>query len=130
MRTTILACLVLFGAVTSRIHAAPIADKPNIILILVDDQGYYDLGCYGGKEFDSPRIDRMAAEGVRFTSYYAAAPICSPSRAGLLTGCYPRRVGLAAWVQRADSPVAIPGGWGWLRGCSGRIRETGCTAMS
>ena len=103
MRMTVLTCLVLLGAVTPRIHAAPPADKPNVIFIFVDDQGYYDLGCYGGKEFDSPRIDRMAAEGVRFTSYYAAAPICSPSRAGLLTGCYPRRVGLAAWVQRADS---------------------------
>ena len=103
MRTNILACLLLLGPVTSRLHAAPPAAKPNVIFILVDDQGYYDLGCYGGKEFDSPRIDRMASEGVRFTSYYAAAPICSPSRAGLLTGCYPRRVGLAAWVQRADS---------------------------
>jgi len=65
--------------------------KPNLIFILVDDQGYYDLGCYGGKEFDTPRIDRMAEEGILFTDYYAAAPICSPSRAGILTGCYPRR---------------------------------------
>jgi len=103
MRRIAIACFVLLGAAAPQAPAAPSADKPNVIFILVDDQGYYDLGCYGGKEFDSPRIDRMAAEGVRFTSYYAAAPICSPSRAGLLTGCYPRRVGLAAWVQRADS---------------------------
>lgn len=82
-------------------------DKPNLIFILIDDQGYYDLGCYGGDEFDTPRIDAMAAEGIRFTDYYAAAPICSPSRAGLLTGCYPRRVGLATWVLRADSPKGI-----------------------
>lgn len=81
--------------------------QPNLIFILIDDQGYYDLGCYGGKEFDTPRIDRMAAEGMRFTDYYAAAPICSPSRAGILTGCYPRRVGLATWVQRADSRIGI-----------------------
>lgn len=81
--------------------------KPNLIFILVDDQGYYDLGCYGGKEFDTPRLDRMAEEGIRFTDYYAAAPICSPSRAGLLTGCYPRRVGLATWVHRADSRKGI-----------------------
>jgi len=81
--------------------------RPNLIFILVDDQGYYDLGCYGGKEFDTPRIDRMAQEGILFTDYYAAAPICSPSRAGVLTGCYPRRVGLATWVQRADSRKGI-----------------------
>jgi arylsulfatase A len=73
--------------------------RPNLIFILVDDQGYYDLGCYGGAEFDTPRIDKMAREGIRFTDYYAAAPICSPSRAGILTGCYPRRVGLQTWVQ-------------------------------
>ena len=82
-------------------------NKPNLIFILVDDQGYYDLGCYGGTEFDTPRIDRMAREGIRFTDYYAAAPICSPSRAGILTGCYPRRVGLETWVQRADSHKGI-----------------------
>ncbi|MHC4119578.1 MAG: sulfatase family protein [Planctomycetota bacterium] len=81
--------------------------RPNLIFVLVDDQGYYDLGCYGGDEFDTPRIDRMAREGVRFTDYYAAAPICSPSRAGLLTGCYPRRIGLQTWVQRADSRKGI-----------------------
>ncbi len=66
--------------------------KPNIIFIFIDDQGYYDLGCYGAGEIKTPRIDAMAKEGTRFTDYYAAAPICSPSRAGLLTGCYPRRV--------------------------------------
>lgn len=81
--------------------------RPNVIIIFVDDQGYYDLGCYGATEFETPRIDALAKLGVRFTDYYAAAPICSPSRAGLLTGCYPRRVGLATWVQRADSRVGI-----------------------
>lgn len=81
--------------------------RPNVIIIFVDDQGYYDLGCYGATEFETPRVDRMAREGIRFTDYYAAAPICSPSRAGLLTGCYPRRVGLATWVQRADSSLGI-----------------------
>ncbi len=79
-------------------HAAP-----NVIIILVDDQGYYDLGCYGATEVQTPRIDALAREGIRFTDHYAAAPICSPSRAGLLTGCYPRRVGMEVWVQRADS---------------------------
>ena len=82
-------------------------EKPNIIVILVDDQGTYDLGCYGATEVKTPRIDRLAAEGVRLTDYYAAAPICSPSRAGLLTGCYPRRIGMETWVQRADSTRGI-----------------------
>ena len=81
--------------------------QPNIIFILIDDQGYYDLGCYGATEIKTPRIDAMAKEGMRFTDYYAAAPICSPSRAGLLTGCYPRRVGNHIWVHRADSTTGI-----------------------
>jgi arylsulfatase A len=83
------------------------ARPPNIVFIFVDDQGYYDLGCYGAQEVKTPRIDAMAKAGTRFTDYYAAAPICSASRAGLLTGCYPRRVGNATWVHRADSRSGI-----------------------
>ena len=82
-------------------------DPPNIVFIFIDDQGYYDLGCYGAAEVKTPRIDAMAEAGTRFTDYYAAAPICSPSRAGLLTGCYPRRVGNEIWVHRADSRSGI-----------------------
>lgn len=81
--------------------------SPNIVFIFVDDQGYYDLGCYGATEVKTPRIDALAEQGIRFTDYYAAAPICSPSRAGLLTGCYPRRVGNHVWVHRADSLTGI-----------------------
>jgi len=84
-----------------------VEQPPNIIFILIDDQGYYDLGCYGATEIETPRLDAMAGEGTRFTDYYAAAPICSPSRAGLLTGCYPRRVGNHVWVHRADSRTGI-----------------------
>lgn len=84
------------------------AAHTNLIFVLVDDLGYYDLGCYGATEVRTPRIDKLAAEGVRFTDYYAAAPICSPSRAGLLTGRYPRRLGMETWVQRADSKRGIP----------------------
>lgn len=91
-------CFIIF---TSTLASAE--EKPNVLIIFVDDQGYYDLGCYGATEFKTPCIDTLAKQGVRFTDYYAAAPICSPSRAGLLTGCYPKRVGLATWVQRADS---------------------------
>jgi len=81
--------------------------KPNVVIIFIDDQGYYDLGCYGATEVKTPRIDQLAKEGIRFTDYYAAAPICSPSRAGLLTGAYPRRIGMETWVQRADSNRGI-----------------------
>ena len=86
---------------------SPKVERPNIVFVFVDDQGYYDLGCYGATEVETPHIDRMASEGTRFTDYYAAAPICSPSRAGLLTGCYPRRVGNHVWVHRADSPLGL-----------------------
>ena len=81
--------------------------QPNIIFILVDDMGYYDLSCYGANEVNTTHIDKLAEEGIRFTDYYAAAPICSPSRAGLLTGCYPRRVGNATWVHRPDSEFGL-----------------------
>jgi arylsulfatase A-like enzyme len=67
---------------------------PNFIIIFTDDQGYEDLGCFGSTKIKTPNIDRMAAEGVRFTSFYAA-PFCGPSRAALLTGCYPPRIHMA-----------------------------------
>ena len=90
-------------AVVSAEDKAP----PNVVFIFVDDQGYYDLGCYGASEVETPRIDALAKEGTRFTDYYAAAPMCSPSRAGLLTVCYPPRVGNEIWVHRADSSTGI-----------------------
>ena len=102
--------LVLLGFTISArwpMKAIAATDPPNVIVIFVDDQGYYDLGCYGATEVETPRIDAMANEGVLFEDYYAAAPICSPSRAGLLTGCYPRRVSNHIWVHRADSTTGI-----------------------
>ncbi|MDF7826853.1 sulfatase [Pontiellaceae bacterium B12227] len=80
-------------------------DRPNIILILTDDQGYQDLGCYGAPKIKTPHLDRMAEEGTRFTDFYAAASICSPSRAGLLTGRYPARLG----IHRVFFPQHISG---------------------
>lgn len=67
---------------------------PNVVLIFTDDQGYEDLGCFGSPLIETPHLDRMAAEGRKFTSFYSANSVCSPSRAALLTGCYPTRVGV------------------------------------
>jgi len=67
---------------------------PNFIVIFTDDQGYQDLGCFGSPNIETPCIDRMAAEGTRFTDFHVAASVCTPSRAALLTGCYPQRVSL------------------------------------
>jgi arylsulfatase A len=92
-RTLILALYVVsvFGLVGSRPAAGA---SPNVVIIFTDDQGYGDLGCFGSETIKTPHIDRLAREGRKFTSFMVASPVCSPSRAALLTGCYPKRVGL------------------------------------
>lgn len=107
IKRLLLPCLLCFPWLVTPSLVSAAAKPPNIVFIFIDDQGYYDLGCYGATEVKTPRIDAMAKAGTRFTDYYAAAPICSPSRAGLLTGCYPRRVGNHVWVHRADSDTGI-----------------------
>ncbi|MBQ17277.1 MAG: arylsulfatase [Planctomycetaceae bacterium] len=69
------------------------ADSPNVILVFADDQGYQDLGVFGSPNIKTPHVDKMAGEGMRFTDFYSAASVCTPSRAALMTGCYPERVG-------------------------------------
>ena len=69
-------------------------DKPNFIVIFTDDQGYNDLGCFGSKTIKTPNIDQLAAQGRKFTSFYVPCSVCWPSRAALLTGCYPKRNGM------------------------------------
>ena len=83
--------------------------KPNIVLIYVDDLGYGDLGCYGSEKNDTPHVDQLAADGMRFTDYYSASPVCTPSRAALLTGGYPGRVGFDAFKEDRSSWVLFPG---------------------
>ncbi|MBN1509618.1 MAG: sulfatase [Sedimentisphaerales bacterium] len=68
--------------------------RPNFVIVFIDDMGYGDVGCFGARGYQTPNIDRMAAEGARFTDFYAASSVCTPSRAALLTGCYPQRIGL------------------------------------
>ncbi|MEO1055952.1 MAG: sulfatase [Actinomycetota bacterium] len=92
-------------------YAAPIADQldprqPNVVLINCDDLGYGDLGCYGSTRNQTPTLDRLAADGVRFDSFYTASPVCSPARAALLTGCYPPRIGFGSFH---GIPVLFPG---------------------
>jgi arylsulfatase A-like enzyme len=79
------------------------ADKPNFIIIFTDDQGYQDVGCFGSPHINTPNLDRMAAEGMKFTDFYAAASVCSPSRAALLTGCYPPRVSITKVLFPRDN---------------------------
>lgn len=76
---------------------------PNIVLIFIDDLGYADVGCYGAEGFETPHIDRLAEQGMRFTSFYVAQAVCSASRAALLTGCYPNRIGIfGAYNDQAE----------------------------
>ncbi|MFE5318335.1 sulfatase [Paenibacillus sp. NPDC056579] len=74
------------------------ARKPNIIFILIDDMGWTDLGCYGSTFYETPHLDALAAEGVRFTEAYAACPVCSPTRASIMTGKYPATLGVTNWI--------------------------------
>src|SRR5512137_2278510 len=80
--------------------------KPNFVVILTDDLGYADVGCYGAEGFQTPHLDRMAREGMRFLDFYVASSVCSPSRAALMTGCYPQRVGLPV-VLEAGSETGL-----------------------
>ena len=82
------------------------AAQPNILLIYVDDLGYGDLGSYGHPVIRTPNIDKLADDGLRLTSYYAPSALCSPSRAGLLTGRHPYRTGITSWIPH-DSGVFL-----------------------
>lgn len=93
-RTSLL-LIVLLVAMAYRPPSLP----PNIILILVDDMGYADVGCYGGRFVPTPHIDQLATGGIRFTNYYSAAPICSPSRVGLTTGMAPGRWRITSYLD-------------------------------
>src|SRR6185436_12781085 len=94
--------------------AAPAAKPPNIIIILADDLGYGDLGCYGHPSIRTPNLDRMATEGLRFTDFYSAANLCTPSRAALLTGRFAIRSGMAGSTNRhvlyPEDPGGLPSG--------------------
>jgi arylsulfatase A len=95
------ACLLL---ISSYVYAA---NKPNFVIIFPDDLGYGDLGCFGSKTIRTPQLDRLAKEGRRFTSFTVPSSVCSPSRAGLLTGCYPKRIGMHKGVLFPESKTGL-----------------------
>ncbi len=97
--------------------SAPAKPKPNVIFILLDDFGYTDLGCYGSKYYETPNIDRLASQGVKFTNAYAACPVSSPTRASIMTGKYPVNTGITDWIpgrqasnsgSPTDKLIALP----------------------
>ena len=96
----VLSFILLSFAPASNLCAHAAAKPPNIVIILADDLGYGDLGCYGHPTIRTPNLDRMAAEGMRFTDFYVAACVCTPSRAALLTGRLPIRSGMAGSEKR------------------------------
>ena len=95
-----------FLCLATDLQASEPKRTPNIVLIFADDLGYGDLGCYGAKGWSTPNLDRMAREGVRFTDFYVSQPVCSASRASLLTGCYANRVGIAG-ALKPEAKVGI-----------------------
>lgn len=99
-RLTLFLTAILYSAVSA-------SNLPNVVVIFTDDQGYADLGCFGAGGFETPNIDRMAAEGRRFTNFHVAQAVCSASRAALLTGCYPNRIGIhGALMPRSRTGIS------------------------
>lgn len=96
-----------FGGAGQADAQTPVS-RPNVIVVLADDLGFGDLGSYGSQTIRTPNLDRMASEGARLTSFFASANVCTPSRAGLLTGRYPARSGLAVAVLQAHSAHGLP----------------------
>src|SRR5262249_51207713 len=128
------ACCLVFtdhppGALGAQVPEGlpPPAHKPNIVFILADDLGYGDLGCYGQKKIKTPNIDRLAAEGMRFTDFYAGSTVCAPSRCALMTGLHtghclvrgnakvalrPEDFTLAEMLKQSGYRTALIGKWG------------------
>ena len=89
----LLVCAIYACAPKEKKQQVP-TQPPNVVLIFTDDQGYQDVGVFGSPDIETPNLDQMAKEGVQLTSYYSAQAVCSASRAGILTGCYPNRIGI------------------------------------
>ncbi|HMO65252.1 MAG TPA: sulfatase-like hydrolase/transferase, partial [Verrucomicrobiota bacterium] len=94
----LLAALLASGSTTA------FAARPNVVIFLADDLGQRDLGCYGSTFYETPHLDRLAKDGARFTDAYAACPVCSPTRASLLTGQWPQRTGVTDYIGAPTTP--------------------------
>ena len=103
--------LLLALLLTSLTLSAADQRPPNVVLILLDDLGYADLGCFGAEKIKTPHMDRMAAEGMKFTSFYVAQAVCSASRAALMTGCYANRVGMQGALNHTSKEGIHPDEW-------------------
>src|SRR5687767_10765654 len=92
---------------------APKASRPNVIVILADDLGWTDLACYGSDLHETPHLDRLARDGMKFTQAYSACTVCSPTRAALMTGKYPARLHITDWIPGAmpDNPKLLVPDW-------------------
>ena len=101
------AAITLGGSALAKAAPASKGKKPNFVLIFIDDMGYGDIGCFGAKVNRTPKLDQMAAEGMRFTSFYVTSSVCTPSRSSLMTGCYPRRINMH--VNQRNLCVLFPG---------------------
>jgi arylsulfatase A len=97
---------VMLGGLPGPAGAAPA--RPNVILIVVDDMGWADSAAYGSRLYETPAIDKLASDGARFTNFYAAGSVCSPTRASLMTGQYPARIGITDWIGGNDTGVIQP----------------------
>ncbi len=101
-------CLLMLAGMSCQSGNDTGIDKPNIVLITIDDLGWADIGCNGSTYYETPHIDRLAAEGMRFTQAYAAAAICSPTRSALMTGRAPTRLGITDWIRARFQGGEIP----------------------
>jgi len=101
LKTLGLGAMTLAVPGSARMTIGNETEKPNIILINVDDLGWTDVACFGSLYYDTPNIDRLASQGIRFTNAYAACAVCSPTRAAIMTGRYPARLGLTDWIHFA-----------------------------
>lgn len=112
MKYILLCCGLFLVSANARIDSGlgvmPPASKPNLVFIMADDLGYSDLGCYGNTFNETPNLDKLAQSGVRFTQSYAACPVCSPTRASLMTGKYPARLGLTDFIPGRQARTDIP----------------------
>ncbi len=103
MKGIVLLCMLAALFTACKQTTEQTTEKPNVVIVFIDDEGYGDVGVYGATGFETPNLDQMAGQGMRFTNFYSAQPVCSASRAGLLTGCYPNRIGISGALFPHDS---------------------------